>query len=331
MTGSESTEIVAAWFGAFCRVKGDLADRRLAPHGRPALVERIRDRRDGATTPEERELLAARPAGPAFARDRRLVGPGVELQMGPPARLDAAEFGHTMAEFRLALIDAAEEQLARASDPAAQVDEAVRAVHDLDGILNTLRERLASWSAHDAPLPDPSDPEAFDRAVSSVEAAAPSPSGGLAGARKELAARFLELRRSRKELDAAIAASVAELAPNLSGLLGAGLAARLIAQAGGLSRLARLPASTIQVLGAEKAFFEHLRGRAPPPRHGLLFLHPDIQGTPRRLRGKIARALAGKAAIAARLDREGAAPNAAVIEAYRGRVRSIRSEAARRK
>src|SRR5208283_3772568 len=103
------------------------------------------------------------------------------------------------------------------------------------------------------------------------------------------------LYRSISAVQARFETSVSEAlprrAPNVSALLGPLLAARMLAQAGGLDRLARLPASTIQVLGAEKAFFEHLRGRAPPPKHGLLFLHPSIQGAPRRLRGKLARAL----------------------------------------
>ncbi|MCI4340676.1 MAG: ATP-binding protein, partial [Thermoplasmata archaeon] len=112
---------------------------------------------------------------------------------------------------------------------------------------------------------------------------------------------------------------------NISALLGPLLAARMLAQAGGLDRLARLPASTIQVLGAEKAFFEHLRGRAPPPRHGLLFLHPSIQGAPRRLRGKLARALAGKVAIAARIDREGGALRPELGASYDARAKAVKT------
>ncbi|HZY70029.1 MAG TPA: hypothetical protein VFF67_03515 [Thermoplasmata archaeon] len=327
MAESERSELVATWFGAFRRTEGRVDTARPAPVDRGALAERIRARRNGSATPEERELLEATPGDAQFTRDRRLAGPGIDYRAGPTEALDSAAFGHSLAEFREALILAAEREQAESFDPAAQMDEAVRAVRDLDGMVNTLRERLASWSAHGAPLPDPGDVDAFDRAL---ETSPPAPGGpasdrGLDAARHLLAARFLELRRSRKELDAAISESVVRLAPNLSGLLGPALAARLIAQAGGLARLARLPSSTIQVLGAERAFFEHLRGRAPPPRHGLLFLHPDIQGAPRRLRGKLARALAGKAAIAARLDREGSAPNAPLIEAYRARVRTIRS------
>ena len=73
------------------------------------------------------------------------------------------------------------------------------------------------------------------------------------------------------------------------------------------------------VLGAERAFFEHLRGRAPPPRHGLLFLHPAIQSAPRGERGKLARALAGKVSIAARLDVAGAPIHPELAQAFDAR------------
>ncbi|MFG1530328.1 MAG: ATP-binding protein, partial [Thermoplasmata archaeon] len=124
----------------------------------------------------------------------------------------------------------------------------------------------------------------------------------------------------------AIEETLPRRAPNLSALLGPDLAARLLARAGGLARLSRLPAGTIQVLGAERAFFEHLRGRAPPPRHGLLFLHPRIQSAPRSERGKLARALAGKAAIAARLDASGAPIRPDLRAAFDARATQVRSQ-----
>jgi nucleolar protein 56 len=66
--------------------------------------------------------------------------------------------------------------------------------------------------------------------------------------------------------------------------------------------LAKLPASTIQVLGAEKALFRSIRTGARPPKHGIIFQHPSIHQAPPWQRGKIARAFAGKIAIAARMD-----------------------------
>ncbi|MGQ9788446.1 MAG: C/D box methylation guide ribonucleoprotein complex aNOP56 subunit, partial [Candidatus Hadarchaeaceae archaeon] len=71
---------------------------------------------------------------------------------------------------------------------------------------------------------------------------------------------------------------------------------------GGIQELSRMPASTIQVLGAEKALFRALKKKSSPPKHGVIFQYPEIRGSQKKLRGKIARALAGKVAIAARVD-----------------------------
>lgn len=92
-----------------------------------------------------------------------------------------------------------------------------------------------------------------------------------------------------------------ELAPNLSALAGPRLAGRLIDLAGGLEDLARKPASTVQVLGAEKALFRHLAGAGDPPKHGAIYGHPDVKSAGER-RGEVARALAAKLVIAARID-----------------------------
>ncbi len=95
---------------------------------------------------------------------------------------------------------------------------------------------------------------------------------------------------------------VAEVAPNVNAIVGYKIAAKLIAKAGGLQKLAMLPASTIQLLGAEKALFRALRRGGKPPKHGYIFQHPYINQSPRRIRGRIARAMASKIAIAARAD-----------------------------
>jgi nucleolar protein 56 len=75
-----------------------------------------------------------------------------------------------------------------------------------------------------------------------------------------------------------------------------------MAQAGGLLPLSRLPASAIQVLGARTALFAHLKTHTPSPKHGIIFQHRRVHNAPRDTRGRVARVLAGKLAIAARLD-----------------------------
>ncbi len=93
-----------------------------------------------------------------------------------------------------------------------------------------------------------------------------------------------------------------QVAPNLRTVAGGTVGARLISLAGGLEGLSKLPSSTIQILGAEKALFRSLKSRARPPKHGVIYQYPEIRNSPRKLRGKIARALSGKIAIAARVD-----------------------------
>jgi len=108
----------------------------------------------------------------------------------------------------------------------------------------------------------------------------------------------------RDELDKYLKELVKEEMPNLYELLGHILAAKLLSAAGSMEKLAKMPASTIQLLGAEKALFRYLRskGKTKPPKHGVIFLHPYIHRAPKKKRGKIARLLASKLAVAARMD-----------------------------
>jgi nucleolar protein 56 len=116
------------------------------------------------------------------------------------------------------------------------------------------------------------------------------------------AQRVLDLYGERERLTAYVSGLAQEVAPNVAYLAGPVLGAKLVDKAGGLRRMAMMPASTIQVLGAEKAMFRALKSNARPPKHGLLFQHPMVHGAPKAKRGSRARALAAKLAIAARAD-----------------------------
>ena len=112
----------------------------------------------------------------------------------------------------------------------------------------------------------------------------------------------LRLYEERQSLESYMDLIMEEVAPNIKSLAGSLLGARLIAITGGLINLAKMPASTIQVLGAEKALFRSLKTGSRPPKHGVIFQHNLIHEAKRWQRGKVARALAGKLAIAARTD-----------------------------
>lgn len=90
--------------------------------------------------------------------------------------------------------------------------------------------------------------------------------------------------------------------PNTSELVGEEIAIDLLYHAGSLRNLALMPASSIQVLGAEKALFKHIVNGTPPPKHGVIFRVKGMSSLKTRDRGKVARFIAGKAAIALRAD-----------------------------
>jgi len=119
---------------------------------------------------------------------------------------------------------------------------------------------------------------------------------------KTLAISIDNLYRTRKELEDYVSTVMDEVAPNISSLVGPLIGARLISLAGSLKDLARKPSSTVQVFGAEKALFRSLKTGADPPKHGIIYRVPEVHTAGYWQRGKIARALAGKLSIAARID-----------------------------
>lgn len=114
--------------------------------------------------------------------------------------------------------------------------------------------------------------------------------------------KILGLEKVRKKTSDYLDSLMRQIAPNMRTIVGSLIGARLISLAGGLEELAKMPSSTVQVLGAEKALFRSLDKGTKPPKHGVIFQYPEIRGSPKSIRGKIARALAGKLTIAARVD-----------------------------
>jgi len=140
---------------------------------------------------------------------------------------------------------------------------------------------------------------------------------------QSLAKQILELFELRKNIEEHVDEQMKEEAPNISAILGTVVGARILARAGSLKRLATMPASTIQILGAEKALFRSLKTGANPPKHGILFQHALVHAAPRWQRGKIARAIAAKAAIAARVDVFGGGLNEMLLDKLNVRVKEI--------
>lgn len=260
-----------------------------------------------------RDAIASRP-NPA---EEMLSSQGRMLAIEKGWVRDDAEFNKF-----LTAVGAARAKLAISSKERRDrlIVQAVSALGDLDKILNGMSERLREWYGLHYPEWKPAEHEKYAKLVAEHGIRESIPgfknSMGMKIAEedlKELRNFAEELRRMfelRKGLESYLNKAVPTEMPNISALLGAVLAARLLAQAGTLERLAKMPSSTIQLLGAEKALFRALkenrgnrRGEQPRvPRFGIIFTHPDISGAPDQMRGKIARLLAAKLSVAARMD-----------------------------
>jgi len=172
----------------------------------------------------------------------------------------------------------------------------VRMLEDLDRAANLVAERFGEWDRvlHPGPgleIREPSPRRALEQARGQAE-----------GARAAVIASVDGLAAARGALVEEVTAGAREVLPNCTDLVGGLVAARLLSAAGSLDALARLPAASLQVLGARAALFAHVRTGSPPPKHGILYQHHRVHNAPRNLRGKVARTLAARLAIAARLD-----------------------------
>jgi len=211
--------------------------------------------------------------------------------------------------------------------------QAVRAIDDIDKTINLFAGRIREWYGLHFPELDRlvEKNDTYARLVAELglrsnfteenleKAGIPTEriSQIASSARKSMGANFpeedlewlrsfcgdtLELARFREKAETYVDEVMKQAAPNTTAMLGPLLTARLMSIAGGLDSLARMPASTMQVLGAEKALFRSLKTGARPPKHGVIFQYASIHTSPRWQRGKIARALSGKLAIAVRVD-----------------------------
>ncbi|MEM2941317.1 MAG: hypothetical protein QW304_07215 [Thermoproteota archaeon] len=187
------------------------------------------------------------------------------------------------------------EELAKSRD--LDIVIAMQAYDELVKMLNILQDRIMIWVKEREPslLEEHKDVEKLVKNIA-------SPNGLEPPYIRRMAELYLKTGESRNAVEDYISMLMDEAAPNLSTVIGPLLGARLISKTGSLSRLASLPASTIQILGAEKALFRALRKKGRPPKHGIIFQHPWVHGSPRKIRGKAARLLASRIAVAARVD-----------------------------
>merc|ERR1712083_1096882 len=134
------------------------------------------------------------------------------------------------------------------------------------------------------------------------------------------ASRVIGITEYRKELSTYLRSKMSLVAPNLASLIGDTVGARLISHAGSLTNLAKYPASTVQILGAEKALFRALKTRGNTPKYGLIFHSTFIGRAGQKNKGRVSRYLANKCTIASRVDCFSDVPTSVIGEHLRDQV-----------
>ena len=272
--------LITRWFGTFlCNEKGEIKDFIIFPKSVKDILERMKTIDQGGILEEEKKL-ASKAEGEIIVSEKRLESLGryrPEDNFFITFNVDFRKHGFSK--------EILNEVMRRFSDFKAnkilskkdiQIINSVRTLDDLIEINNLLLERISEWKK----LKDTGN-KTFEALKSLQE----------------------NVSKKIKEIEKNIKLDMEDVAPNIANIAGPIIGARLISLAGSLDKLARMPASTIQLLGAEKAFFRYRREGGKPPKHGILFRHPLVSKTSYKKRGKIARLLADKIAIAAKADR----------------------------
>ncbi|WP_327052126.1 NOP5/NOP56 family protein [Halomicrococcus gelatinilyticus] len=234
-------------------------------------------------------------AGTAAIREGRAEAPADWPRLAVEAGFadDEADYYAALREATLRATREAVAERERADD--RQLVHAIRSMDDCETEANELAERVAEWAG--TRYPDAGTGVEYARELATREPETPVDRQLVS-----LAERVADLADERDALRAFVERQAPEVAPNLAALAGPVLAARLVALAGDLESLAKMPGGTVQVLGAEDALFAHLRGHATSPKHGVIYTHEYVRGAPPDQRGAVARTLSGKLAIAARVD-----------------------------
>ena len=304
--------LVTKWFGSFLCVEGEVKKAALFPKDPVAIADRLNMIREGGVLDEEKGLGGS--ANQVY--DRRLS------EFGRTAKFDSSfilpeGYGFTLDLYRDATIELAKISVKSTVGPDVYLGHSVRAYDDIIFANNLLSERLHEWySLHFPELEEVLSSEAYVKAVAESgsrdeimasldlrmdSVGADVDSDDLASIR-ELAGALRTAMEARTTIEGYVENRMRQVAPNVASLAGPIIGARLIMQAGSLKRLASMPAGTVQLLGAEKAMFRHLKKNTRPPKHGIIFQHPLVHKAPPWQRGPIARALAAKLVMAARAD-----------------------------
>ena len=269
-----TTYLITTWFGTFlCDEKG-VQQKILFTKREKDLLTRLQAIKNNEVLEEEKELVKNTIV---VVNERRLqtVGTFADDPFFTTMTIDPKDYGFTLDLFHAVATTLAQQQvdeLLKSED--LQIIQMVNALDDLVQTANLLSERLSSW------------------------AMIPTPKKKVKPFEKTLEAVHEEMRRLENQIET----DMKTIAPNTSAIIGPLIGARLISLAGGMQRMAMLPASTVQILGAEKALFRFKKEGGRPPKHGIIFQHPLVNRATRSERGRIARLLATKISTAVKAD-----------------------------
>ncbi|RLI96975.1 MAG: hypothetical protein DRO99_03630 [Candidatus Aenigmatarchaeota archaeon] len=295
--------------------KMDLIDKILFPADPAEIANRLSSR-----CPEE-EKMERKLSG--YETDRSIGNPGEE-HLNKQARNLAlkfkwvknnTEYNKILSKVNVLLT----KQKMRETQPDRILMHAIGVLDEIDRTINVLVERLREWyglyfpeaerqlSNHDkfaeAVLAGRRD-NLEDKTLSKLakDTAGMEFSDDDIKQMQMLAKDIKSLFHTRKGMESYINSTAKSVMPNTTAIAGPLLASRMLALAGGLEKMSRMPSSSIQLLGAEKALFRHLKGGGKAPKYGILFSHPYVQKAPKDKKGKVARLVAAKISLSARTD-----------------------------
>ena len=267
--------LITKWFGTFLLEDDVIKNKILFPKDAKKISNIIKQIHSNKILKDEIKLSKGKTV---IVNEKRLNKIGNYFEDDPLFKkilIKPEDYDYPISILQDALLEQVDNEVQeKLESKDLSIIQMINTLDDFIQISNLLSERMECWKE----LPDiDAKIQPLKKAISTVE-------------------------EQIKNLTLQIEKDIIKLTPNTVEIIGPIIASRLISKAGSLERLAKMPASTIQLLGAEKALFRYKKEGGKPPKHGIIFQHPLINKESRENRGKIARLISGKIAIAAKAD-----------------------------
>ncbi len=211
-------------------------------------------------------------------------------------------------DMRKKILDETKQKIKESTNEDVMIINAINNIEELEKSFNTITGRLREWFLITNPELERKiqDNQRFTEIIltqkySKSEMGTPLKQKDMEAV-VSLAMIVQGIIKTKEFLTTYLEDTMNDYCKNILALAGTTIGAKLIREAGSLKRLASLQSGTIQLLGAEKALFRHIKTKARPPKHGYIVNHPVVSNAQQSEKGKAARALADKLSTAARLD-----------------------------